>query len=295
MGINAGDVKGEQQEIMTILLLSLLDYNLDKGRPMSISDSDLAQGIDNGACEVKQSRSDIRLAQQGEQYNRIPKAKSIAYMIRLKQLANINKSAIFNTGTPTRNVDMNNASAKSQANTSSENNIDNLTGAELLALTNTHSNRPTNKPRNSINTQFHLLLQQLYKTTNALEKLIPNKKFNPDGKQVGEIGECLVAEHYGLELLLPNTPKHDARTKDGKLVEIKTTHAHKVSFNSKPDYAIIIKLDGKGGFTECYNGPGDILWDYFRTRLAYGCGHYPLPILKARELNKKVSANQRIY
>ena len=42
------------------------------------------------------------------------------------------------------------------------------------------------------------LVKQLYATVNELETMFPNRHFTPDGHLVGSLGECLVADAYGL-------------------------------------------------------------------------------------------------
>ena len=78
---------------------------------------------------------------------------------------------------------------------------------------------------------------------------------------VGSIGEVLVAEHYGLELLPNSTKTHDAVSKDGKYIQIKATQKDSIAISSEPDYLIVIKLLSDGSWREIYNGPGKPAWD----------------------------------
>ena len=104
-------------------------------------------------------------------------------------------------------------------------------------------------------------IKQLYKITNELETEYPGRKFTPDGHLVGSIGEVIVAENYGLELLPNSTEKHDAKTKDGKMVQIKATQINRISISSEPDFLIVIQLLTDGSWNEIYNGPGNLVWD----------------------------------
>ena len=56
-----------------------------------------------------------------------------------------------------------------------------------------------------------------------MERLYPGRKFTPAGHMVGSIGEVIAAEHFGLTLLSPSHPGHDATDADGRLVQIKLT------------------------------------------------------------------------
>ena len=104
-------------------------------------------------------------------------------------------------------------------------------------------------------------IKELYKITNELESSYPGRKFTIDGHLVGSIGEVIVAEHYGLELLRNSTETHDAVSTDGKYVQIKATQINRIAISSEPDYLIVIKLFSNGSWEEVYNGPGKPVWD----------------------------------
>ena len=104
-------------------------------------------------------------------------------------------------------------------------------------------------------------IKELYKITNELESSYPGRKFTIDGHLVGSIGEVIVAEHYGLDLLPNSTEIHDAVSADGKYVQIKATQINRIAISSEPDYLIVIKLFSDGSWEEVYNGPGKPVWD----------------------------------
>ena len=105
-------------------------------------------------------------------------------------------------------------------------------------------------------------IKELYKITNELESSYPGRKFTIDGHLVGSIGEVIVAEHYGLELLRNSTETHDAVSADGKYVQIKATQINRIAISSEPDYLIAIKLFSDGSWEEVYNGRGKSVWDH---------------------------------
>jgi hypothetical protein len=82
-------------------------------------------------------------------------------------------------------------------------------------------------------------IKELYRITNELETEYPGRKFTIDGHLVGSIGEVIVAENYGLELLPNSTETHDAKTKDGKLVQIKATQINRIAIDFAEIYEII--------------------------------------------------------
>ena len=79
--------------------------------------------------------------------------------------------------------------------------------------------------------QVPQLVRDLYAIVERLERLFPGRKFTPDGHLVGSIGEALAESAYGLKLLPPSTETHDARTSDGRLVQIKMTQTARVGLS----------------------------------------------------------------
>ena len=104
-------------------------------------------------------------------------------------------------------------------------------------------------------------IKELYCITAELEKNYPGRKFTIDGHLLGSIGEVIVAEAYGLELLPNSTEKHDAISMIGQYIQIKATQINKISVSSEPEYLIVIQILSDGSWSEIYNGPGDLVWD----------------------------------
>lgn len=100
---------------------------------------------------------------------------------------------------------------------------------------------------------------------NLKEKYSHHKRsFTLDGKLVGDIGEVLAAEKYGLELLKENHRTHDAiELKTNRHIQIKASFKNNFYFPSLnkpiPDYFICINILENGEITEIYNGPGDLV------------------------------------
>lgn len=66
-------------------------------------------------------------------------------------------------------------------------------------------------------------IREMLRISKELESLFQGRKFTLDGHLVGSIGEVFVAYYYGLELLPPSAKCHDAKTTDGREVQIKAT------------------------------------------------------------------------
>lgn len=135
-------------------------------------------------------------------------------------------------------------------------------------------------------------IKELYKITNELERCYPGRKFTIDGHLAGSIGEVIVAEHYGLDLLPNSTKTHDAKTKDGKMVQIKATQVKGIAISSEPDYLIVIRLLSDGSWDEIYNGPGKPIWE--NAGKMQKNGQRPISLSKLRSLMNSVEIKDMI-
>jgi len=144
------------------------------------------------------------------------------------------------------------------------------------------------------NAQFQKQVKALYNLVEEFEQMFPGRPFTPDGHLVGSIGECLVAEAYDLKLTPPSNKRFDAISKEGKEIEIKATQGNNVAFRSCPEHTIIIKIMKNGTFEECYNGPGNLIWEVFEGRKIPSNGQFQISLSKVRKINQSVSDKQRI-
>ncbi len=135
-------------------------------------------------------------------------------------------------------------------------------------------------------------IKELYKITNELENSYPGRKFTIDGHLVGSIGEVIVAEHYGLDLLPNSTETHDAISTEGKYVQIKATQINRIAISSEPDYLIVIKLFSNGSWEEVYNGPGKSVWD--NDGKVQKNGQRPISLSKLRSLMSSVEKKDTV-
>ena len=142
--------------------------------------------------------------------------------------------------------------------------------------------------------KFQALIKQLYSTVNELESMFPGRHFTPDGHMVGSIGECLVADAYGLTLETASKKGFDAKARDGRQVEIKATQAKSVAFRSEPEHAIIIKILSDGTFEEAYNGPGNLVWQQFSGEKLPSNGQYQISLNRLKKLSSSVNESDRL-
>ena len=107
------------------------------------------------------------------------------------------------------------------------------------------------------------LVSRLYEIVAELEELFPERRFTPDGHLVGSIGEVLARYHYGLTLLSASHQANDARTEDGRYVQIKMTQGTSVGLRGEnaPEHLIVLRLEPDGTAREVFNGPGHTAWE----------------------------------
>lgn len=130
-----------------------------------------------------------------------------------------------------------------------------------------------------------------------------DKGFTLDGKLVGDIGEVLAAEKYGLDLLGENERLHDAvHKKTGKLVQIKSTFKGYCYFpyGEAPEVYLCLQLDNEGNTSEIFNGPGAYVKKHYIEKdniKPYRNSYYTLSknkLIRLSERLRKSDPSQRI-
>lgn len=87
---------------------------------------------------------------------------------------------------------------------------------------------------------------------------------------------------------------HDAKTADGRNVQIKATFKNHLTVRAIPDYYLGFKLHQNGQFDEVFNGPGRLIAQRYEHRKGLGSTLLSFPIVQLKELSATVSADQRI-
>ncbi len=109
--------------------------------------------------------------------------------------------------------------------------------------------------------EVHALLEALYRSSDRLEALFPGRKFTLDGHLVGSIGEVIAAYMFDLDLLRGSSKGHDARTRDGRNVEIKLTQGDGVSLRHEPEHLLVFQRSKGSNVRVVFNGPGKAAWE----------------------------------
>lgn len=124
------------------------------------------------------------------------------------------------------------------------------------------------------------------------------RKFSLDGKLVGDIGEVLVAEKYGIKLFPENAFIHDGEEiATGRKVQIKSSFKGYCYFPHSPipDYFLSVNILENGELEELFNGPGQYIVDYYiKERELKKQKEYTLSKKKLKELNLKVPEKYKI-
>ena len=108
----------------------------------------------------------------------------------------------------------------------------------------------------------------------------------PDGVMLGELGERVAAERYGLTRCPGSTKEHDAIDADGRRVEIKATGGTKgIAMRGPSERLIVLQFDAYGSAVEVYDGPGQLAWDN-AGKLNARNGQRTISLTKLRQLQE---------
>lgn len=137
------------------------------------------------------------------------------------------------------------------------------------------------------------LVGRLYEIVDELEELFPGRRFTPDGHMVGSLGEVLAQYRYDLDLFTASTERHDAQSRDGRLVQIKATQGTAgVGLRSEPEHLIVLRIKPDGSVEEVFNGPGSLAWDNAGAMQRNGQCRIALSTL--RRLGTQISQEERV-
>ncbi|MBY6204145.1 DUF6998 domain-containing protein [Halomonas denitrificans] len=104
-------------------------------------------------------------------------------------------------------------------------------------------------------------LDDLYDASEGLEQMFLGRKFTLDGHLVGSVGEVVAAYIFDLDLFTASTLGHDAKSRDGRNVEVKLTQRTSVGIRHKPEHLIALHRAKGGPVRVVYNGPGAFAWE----------------------------------
>lgn len=100
------------------------------------------------------------------------------------------------------------------------------------------------------------IISSLFASQRALRALAPEYKWTGLGNLLGDFGEFIAIEKYGLAKAMSGSDGYDAKTQDGKSVQVKTNHAaSQVGFRGQADLMLVLHVRADGEWEEVYFGP----------------------------------------
>jgi hypothetical protein len=85
---------------------------------------------------------------------------------------------------------------------------------------------------------------------NALRSLAPDFRWAGLGNLLGDYGEFVAIEAYGLEKAPAGSNGFDATTPEGKTVQIKANHAaNQIGFRGGADLPLVVKVEANRGLS----------------------------------------------
>ena len=99
------------------------------------------------------------------------------------------------------------------------------------------------------------ILGTIFAAQKALKTLAPDFKWAGMGNLLGDFGELVAIDKYGLTRASSGSDGYDALTSDGKKVQIKTNYASgQIGFRGEADLMLVIKVHETGEWEEIYYG-----------------------------------------
>lgn len=120
------------------------------------------------------------------------------------------------------------------------------------------------------------------------------RKFTIDGKLVGDIGEIIAEREFAIELDEVSRAHHDAKTYDGRDVQIKATFKDSLTFTIAPVLYLGLKLNRDGTHELVFNGPGHIIAKEYGHRKGLGEKLLSFPIARLRQLSEDITDKDRV-
>jgi hypothetical protein len=113
----------------------------------------------------------------------------------------------------------------------------------------------TNSTSDRVSAVQHIIAT-LYSAQNALRSLAPEYKWAGLGNLLGDYGEFVAVQSFGLEKAPAGSEGYDALLPDGKTVQVKANHAAKqIGFRGEADLMLVLHVTETGDFDVVYFGP----------------------------------------
>lgn len=119
---------------------------------------------------------------------------------------------------------------------------------------------------------------EIFKAQRALQALAPEFRWKGLGNLLGDFGELICIEHYGLQKAPASTNGFDAWDREGRTVQIKARcDSGQIDFRGRADVLLVIEIASDASWEEAYFGQ---------------FGHAGI---RCRALAKRQSASQQLH
>src|SRR5215470_13014815 len=100
------------------------------------------------------------------------------------------------------------------------------------------------------------IISSLFASQRALRALAPEYKWAGLGNLLGDFGEFIATQEYDLIGASIGSDGYDAKTADGRTVQVKTNHAaSQIGFRGQADLMLVLHVQSDGEWEEIYFGP----------------------------------------
>jgi hypothetical protein len=128
------------------------------------------------------------------------------------------------------------------------------------------------------------IFRTFFEAQQKLKLLAPEYRWTGMGNLLGDFGEFLAIEHYGLIKSRGGSDSYDATTKSGETVQIKANFSAKqVGIRGKADLLLVLSISNDASFEEVYFGSFDLAREH--ANYSSRDNKWMLGIQKLRRLN----------
>jgi hypothetical protein len=125
------------------------------------------------------------------------------------------------------------------------------------------------------------VLASLFASQRTLKSLAPQFKWAGLGNLLGDYGEFIAVESYGLQQAPRGANGYDAVTPSGKKVQVKANFAaSQIGFRGEADLLLCLKIDLTGDWTEVYYGDFSLVKQSARYSARDNKSMVPVSLLK---------------
>jgi hypothetical protein len=135
------------------------------------------------------------------------------------------------------------------------------------------------------------IIASLFASQRALRAIAPQYRWAGLGNLLGDFGEFIAAHEYQLVQAPPGSNGYDAKTKDGRSVQVKTNHASvEIGFRGSADLMLVLHVKPDGEWEEVYFGPFAVVRGI--ARYSTRDNKHMVSIAKLRAISKAVSVTE---